>query len=119
MSSRAKAALRFVSPLAALLGVLMPLQSAAAQQSAVERGREMAEQHCARCHAIGREDESQLPQAPPLRDLPGRYPVENLAEAFAEGIVTAHPAMPEFTFEPPQIEALLAYIDSLGEAEQK
>lgn len=119
MSSRANAPLRIIPSLAALLGVLTPLHSAAAQQAAVERGREMAEQHCARCHAIGREDESRLPQAPPLRELPGRYPVEDLAEAFAEGIVTAHPAMPQFTFEPPQIEALLAYIDSLGEAEQK
>ena len=34
--------------------------------------------------------------APPFRDLPKRYPVENLAEALAEGIVTGHPARPRF-----------------------
>lgn len=52
--------------------------------------------------------------APPFRDLPKRYPVENLAEALAEGIVTGHPAMPRFTFDPPEIDALLTYIASLA-----
>ena len=52
--------------------------------------------------------------APPFRDLPKRYPVENLAEAFAEGIVTGHPAMPRFTFEPREIDALLTYIAGLA-----
>lgn len=93
--------------------------AAGAQQSPEDEGRALAEQHCSRCHAIGREDKSRLPIAPPLRDLPKQYPVENLAEAFAEGIVTAHPAMPQFTFEPSQIEALLTYIDKIGSSEQE
>ena len=38
--------------------------------------------------------------APPFRLLPQRYPVEHLAEALAEGIVTGHPAMPQFKFHP-------------------
>jgi mono/diheme cytochrome c family protein len=32
----------------------------------------------------------------------------------AEGIVTGHSAMPEFTFQPNEIDALLTYIASLG-----
>jgi len=52
--------------------------------------------------------------APPFRVLPHRYPVANLAEALAEGIVVGHPAMPEFTFEPDEINALLTYIQSLA-----
>jgi cytochrome c len=52
--------------------------------------------------------------APPFRDLPKRYPVDHLAEALAEGIVTGHPAMPEFTFTPREIEALLSYLSSLA-----
>jgi hypothetical protein len=51
--------------------------------------------------------------APPFRDLSKRYAIENLAEALAEGIVTGHPAMPRFTFEPREIEALLTFIASL------
>lgn len=87
----------------------------ATAQTAEERGRALAEQHCARCHAIGREGRSPLPQAVLFRDLPKRYPVEQLAEAFAEGIVTGHPEMPEFAFEPPEIDALLAYLRSLDD----
>jgi cytochrome c len=82
-------------------------------QSPEARGRAIAERHCARCHAIGREGASPQPLAIPFRELPKRYPVAQLAEALAEGIVTGHPMMPEFTFDPPQIEALIAYLESL------
>ena len=51
--------------------------------------------------------------APPLRDLKLRYPIEDLAEALAEGMTTAHPQMPVFTFSPEEIDDLLAYLDSL------
>jgi hypothetical protein len=37
----------------------------------------------------------------------GRYPIENLAEALAEGIVVGHPAMPRCKFEPRDINVLL------------
>ena len=51
--------------------------------------------------------------APPFRELSKRYPIENLAEALAEGIVVGHPAMPRFTFEPREINALLSHISGL------
>jgi 3-polyprenyl-4-hydroxybenzoate decarboxylase len=41
-----------------------------------------------------------------------RYPIQNLAEAFAEGVRVAHP-MPEFRLEPNQIDDLIAYLKSL------
>lgn len=88
--------------------------SAAPGGSQLERGRAIAEKNCSRCHAVGTTGESPLKPAPPFRDLPQRYPVENLAEALAEGIVTGHSAMPEFTFQPDEIDALLMYIASLG-----
>jgi mono/diheme cytochrome c family protein len=58
---------------------------------------------------------SPVTPAPPFRVLHQRYPIENLAEALAEGIVTGHSAMPEFTFTPDEIDALLTYIGSLGQ----
>jgi len=58
-------------------------------------------------------DESPLPEAPPFRRLHDRYKIDDLAEAFAEGIVVGHKEMPPFEFGPPQINALLAYIKSL------
>jgi cytochrome c len=79
-----------------------------AQDAAVQRGRTFAQANCARCHAIGPVGESPLPKAPPFRALHQRYPVEQLVEALAEGIRTAHPAMPEFELDEHQIGDLIA-----------
>ena len=87
----------------------------AADDGLVETGRAIVEQKCARCHAIGATGESPHPKALPFRFIVKRYPVEDLAEALAEGIVSGHPDMPVFAFEPAQINAILAYIDSLGQ----
>lgn len=98
------------------LGLAAMSASASAAENATSpeaRGHAIAKTHCARCHAIERTGASPLGLAPPFRVLPQRYPVEYLAEALAEGIVTGHPAMPEFTFEPEEIGSLLAYIASL------
>ena len=57
--------------------------------------------------------ESPLKVAPPFRELHLRYPVDSLAEAFAEGIVTGHPSMPEFRLDPGQIADVIAYLKSL------
>jgi hypothetical protein len=54
-----------------------------------------------------------LPVAPPFRDHHKRYPVENLEEAFVEGIRTGHPSMLEFRLEPDQIRDLVAFLKSL------
>lgn len=79
----------------------------------IEAGHTLARNHCARCHGIGRTDESPLEQAPPFRRLHERYPIEQLQEAFAEGIVVGHTDMPAFAFQPQEIAALLAYLESL------
>jgi cytochrome c len=42
-----------------------------------------------------------------------RYPVENLEEPLAEGIVTGHPSMPEFRFEPDQIHDFIEFLKTL------
>lgn len=99
---------------AGAVAILLRSAPASAGESPQERGRSTAEAKCARCHAIGAEGESPLALAPPFRLLPERYAVEQLAEALAEGIVVGHPLMPEFTFDPPEIDALLSYIESLS-----
>jgi mono/diheme cytochrome c family protein len=92
----------------------LPIASALAQSSPASRGEAIAKRLCSRCHAVRREGASAMGLAPPFRDLPKRYPVDHLAEALAEGIVTGHPAMPQFTFTPREIEALLTYIAGLA-----
>jgi len=79
-------------------------------------GRQLVEKNCQRCHAIGPEDKSNLPLAPPFRDIVKRWPADNLAEAFAEGVEVTHAGveqMPEFRFEPDQIDNLIAYLNTL------
>jgi|SRR5688572_30167225 mono/diheme cytochrome c family protein len=75
--------------------------------------------NCARCHAIERNDTSPHPEALPFREVVLRYPPEQLAEALAEGIVSGHPDMPVFTFEPDEIEAIVAYLATLKAREDR
>lgn len=97
----------------AVLGQLAIGPSLAQGTTDIEAGRKLAETHCSRCHATGNEGASLMEGAPPLRDIKLRYPVDDLAEALAEGMETAHPQMPVFTFSPEEIDDLLAYLDSL------
>ncbi len=92
-----------------------PPQAEALTAADTAEGRRLAEIHCATCHAIGAEDESRHPMAPPFRTLSRDYPVTALEEAFAEGILVGHPDMPEFRLEPAQIDALIAYMQSIQE----
>lgn len=78
-----------------------------------QRGLNFVRTHCRNCHAIDKVSPSPLRAAPPFRDLHKRYPIETLAEAFAEGIVTGHPSMPEFRLEPDQIADLFAFLKTL------
>lgn len=79
-----------------------------------EKGAALAERLCASCHAVGASGESAHADAPPLRVIAARWPVEYLEEALAEGIMVGHSDMPEFELHPDRIADLLAYIDSLS-----
>ena len=95
------------------LAIASASTAAMAQSGRVQRGFTFAQTNCSQCHAIGRFGDSPIPDAPPFRTLHTRYPVEDLAEAFAEGITTGHPSMPQFQLDPAQINDLLAYLNSI------
>lgn len=90
-----------------------PLGTAMIDPVALQRGAAYAQANCAGCHAVGATGDSPLPAAPHFRALGLRYPVEDLAEAFAEGIDTAHPAMPTFVMSTEQNADLIAYLNSI------
>ena len=96
-----------VTAAAALLGVT------SGHAANVKRGGTIAEQRCAACHAIGPRGASPSIKAPTFRRIANQWPVEQLQEAFAEGIMTGHGPMPEFTFSPDDIDDLLAYLGKL------
>jgi mono/diheme cytochrome c family protein len=90
------------------------LSGAHAQTSpTVQRGLNFAIANCVRCHAIDKLSPSPLALAPPFRDLRLRYPVESLAKALGEGIVTGHQNMPEFRLDPGQVGDFIEFLKSL------
>jgi mono/diheme cytochrome c family protein len=102
--------------LATGLAMLIAAGAAAADDvpiSVLERGAEILLEDCGGCHATAREGESPLAKAPLFRDLSKRFAIEGLAEALAEGIMTGHPEMPERSYQPADIDAILAYLDSI------
>lgn len=98
---------------AALIFLCLPVRSEQPLSPEAGRGFAIVQANCARCHAVERVGKSPLPAAPPFRTLHERYPVESLQESLAEGIVTGHPAMPEFSFDPGQVGDVIAYLKSL------
>jgi cytochrome c len=81
-----------------------------------DRGRAMAETHCASCHAIGFGTKSPYDGAPTFPAIVARGHLDDYAEAFAEGIIVPHEGrvvMPEFVLNPQEIEDLLAYMKTL------
>jgi cytochrome c len=87
--------------------------SAPATAANVQQGKRLAMTYCAKCHAIDKVSPSPLTIAPPFRTLHERYPVEMLQEALAEGIVTGHPSMPQFSFDADQVGDFIAFLKTL------
>lgn len=93
-------------------------ESGAAQEperANARSGLEIAQTECASCHAIGPTGASSHPEALEFRRFSRFYPIEDLAEALAEGIYIGHPDMPVFRFEPDDVDALIDYIQSIQE----
>lgn len=77
-------------------------------------GAKVVQERCSSCHATRKDDASPNPSAPPLRTLSRKYPIDDLAETFAEGSLVGH-EMPIFAFGPKKLDALLAYLKSIQE----
>lgn len=104
---------RFV--IATLVGGFV-LSAAPALADPAADGHELVVEYCSGCHAVEATGDSPLAEAPAFRDLHLRYDVEFLSEALVEGIMTAHPEMPAFEFDPDQAAAIVAYLKTLETA---
>jgi mono/diheme cytochrome c family protein len=87
--------------------------SAHALEPGAQRGLTFVSANCTACHAVDKVSPSPLGIAPPFRTLHTKYPVENLAESLAEGIMTGHPTMPQFQLDPGQVGDVIAYLKTL------
>ena len=104
---------------AALVCTLLLITSrSAAQDAQVERGRVLAEDRCAACHAVGPVGKSVQPQphATPFRVLMRLYRVEETEEALEDTLERAlksdHPD-PRLQLSRAEIDDLIAYLGSL------
>jgi len=97
----------------ACLSLCFVLPAEAAEKSLIDKGELLVRKNCAPCHAIGKEGDSPHKEAPPFRTLSAKYPIDDLAESLAEGIVSGHPDMPIFVFSPHDVEAIIQYMQSI------
>ena len=93
--------------------VVSAVSANAAEKTLIDKGEVLVRENCSRCHAIGKEGDSPHKEAPPFRTLAKNYPIEDLAESLAEGIVSGHPDMPIFVFGPHDVEAIIEYLQSI------
>jgi mono/diheme cytochrome c family protein len=112
---RSNIARRFLLALVAAGALTASSLSAQESASSLKRGEALLARNCARCHATGTAGLSPHPDAPPFRTLSRKYPIDGLAEALGEGLSVGHPDMPEFTFEPEDVGAILSYLKSIQE----
>lgn len=97
----------------ACLSLCFALPAGAAEKSLVDKGEVLVSKNCSPCHAIGKDGDSPHKDAPPFRTLSAKYPIDDLAESLAEGIVSGHPDMPIFVFSPHDVEAIIQYMKSI------
>ena len=93
--------------------VLFFLLAGASAAEDVARGKVIVSRDCSGCHAVGTTGVSPNPRAPQFRRLNERYDVEALAEGLAEGLTVGHGPMPEWTFAPEDVSAIVAYLKSV------
>lgn len=105
--------IRALAALAFTAGLAGAASAQPAPEAQVARGHELVLRNCGMCHAVGVKDLSPNPAAPQFRNLNRAYPIENLSEALAEGIITGHPNMPEFVFAPDDVNAIIKYLESI------
>jgi len=99
------------------LGV--PEAELAETQRRVGQGKKLVEQHCSGCHAVGATGASPNRKAPEFRSLHARHPNLALREPLSRGIAAPHDEMPKFTLSGPDIDTIVAYINSLSSLAKK
>jgi len=102
-------------------GTRAPAHSPNAPQLAsrqIASGLAIVQERCANCHVVGLQGASPRADAPPLRDLYRRYPVDGLRTAFKSGVHVGHSDMPTFTFPNDEVDAVIAYLGAIDPCKQ-
>jgi mono/diheme cytochrome c family protein len=81
-----------------------------------QRGKQLLEHMCSRCHAVGTTGKSPHPDAPAFRTFGENKLYDNdFGKRLQEGLSTIHPDMPTFHFNREDAEAAVNYLKSIQE----
>ena len=99
--------------IAAVIGIVVASEQSPGQEiGSVGRGRALAQQECARCHAVEKQQaQSPNEDAPPFHEL-ASTPGMN-AMALSAALNTSHRSMPNLVLAPDEQSDIAAYILSL------
>jgi len=85
-------------------------------ETLAEQGKNLAEQHCARCHATSAGGTSPNAKAPEFRFIQWRHPMVALNEPLTRAIAAPHDEMPKFDLADADIDRVVAYISTLTQS---
>ncbi len=92
---------------------VMTMPAAAQSGDPIHRGRALALEFCAPCHAINRAGGSPHTDAPPLRNIGRTYDLDGFARVLSAGLLAGHPDMPQFRFSFDDARALRDYLRTI------
>ncbi|MET0868272.1 MAG: cytochrome c [Pseudorhodoplanes sp.] len=92
---------------------------ARAQGGLVDLGRDLVQQLCATCHAIGSAERSPVPIAPAFRHIEPRVDLSEMTQRLQEGIIGGHPEMPVFKLTALEARAVVSYLRSIQHDRQR
>ena len=78
-----------------------------------QHGKDLLEENCARCHAIGRTGQSPVVEAPPFRTFGDKLYDTDFEQRLQDGLTTIHPGMPTFRFGRDDAEAAVNYLKAI------
>ena len=98
----------------ALMPGMTPAYGADEVSASIQRGKELAQLLCVRCHAIDGPGPGKEEKSPPFSSLVERLTMEGVADQLLEGLPLGHDPMPKWQFSEQQAEDLLLYIESVS-----
>jgi len=112
---------KFIPVLTGLLILALTISQAPArtddEAASIQRGKELAQLLCTRCHAIEGPGPGPEEKSPPFSTLVPNLTLEGVADQLLEGLPLGHDPMPKWGFSEQQAIDLLLYIESVSATE--
>ena len=100
----------------ALLLICASSAAGHARDREIQRGKDLLETMCSRCHAVGKTGRSPHIDAPPFRTFGEDKLYDNdFGQRLQDGLSTIHPDMPTFRFSRDDADAAVNYLKSIQE----